>query len=138
VPAPDAIHGAVKSALIKDGWTITDDPYTIEYEEVTLFADLGAERPIAAERGGERIVVEVKSFMGRSPMHDLELALGQYTLYLNLLELTAPDRTLYLAISDLVHADLFQQKAVEVIVQRLALRMIVVDTRSEEIVAWRR
>jgi hypothetical protein len=26
MPAPDFIHDAVKQALIKDGWTITDDP----------------------------------------------------------------------------------------------------------------
>ena len=73
----DAIHGAVKNALIKDGWTITADPYTIRYEEVILFADLAAERPIAAERAGRKIVVEVKSFISPSPIHDLKIALGQ-------------------------------------------------------------
>jgi hypothetical protein len=25
----DKIHNAVKNALVKDGWDITDDPYTI-------------------------------------------------------------------------------------------------------------
>lgn len=52
MPAADIIHNAVKNALIKDGWTITADPYRIEYEEIDLFADLAAERPIAAERLG--------------------------------------------------------------------------------------
>jgi hypothetical protein len=47
LPKADLIHDAVTNALIKDGWTITADPYTIEHEEVTLFADLAAERPIA-------------------------------------------------------------------------------------------
>jgi len=32
MPPTDAIHTAVKAALIKDGWTITADPYTIQYE----------------------------------------------------------------------------------------------------------
>ncbi|NET09520.1 MAG: hypothetical protein F6K16_33415 [Symploca sp. SIO2B6] len=27
--ARDAIHNQVKNALIRDGWTITDDPYTL-------------------------------------------------------------------------------------------------------------
>jgi hypothetical protein len=31
VAAMDVIHGAVKAALIKDGWTITADPYVIQY-----------------------------------------------------------------------------------------------------------
>jgi len=47
--AQDIIHDAVKNALIKDGWTITHDPYIIKYEEVTLQADLGAERVIEKE-----------------------------------------------------------------------------------------
>ena len=58
MPALGIIHNAVKNALIKDGWTITADPYTIEYEGIRLFADFGAERPIAAERAGRKIVVE--------------------------------------------------------------------------------
>ncbi|MEZ4662351.1 MAG: element excision factor XisH family protein [Caldilineaceae bacterium] len=39
----DAIHDAVKEALVKDGWEITDDPYVIAYGERFLFVDLGAE-----------------------------------------------------------------------------------------------
>jgi hypothetical protein len=44
MPASDYIRDSVKSALVKDGWTITDDPYWISFEDVTLFADLAAER----------------------------------------------------------------------------------------------
>ncbi len=29
MPAKDIYHDAVKNALIKDGWTITADPYPI-------------------------------------------------------------------------------------------------------------
>ena len=50
MPKLDIIHNAVKNALINDGWAITDDPYIIQYRRTTLYADLGAERPIAAER----------------------------------------------------------------------------------------
>jgi hypothetical protein len=37
--------------------------FTIRYKDVDLFADLAAEKPIAAERQGKKIVVEVKSFV---------------------------------------------------------------------------
>jgi hypothetical protein len=47
MPKLDIIHDAVKNALMKDGWTITGDPYVIQYRRTTLYADLGAERPIA-------------------------------------------------------------------------------------------
>lgn len=74
--ARDVIHDAVKSALIKDGWDITADSYTIKFKGAKVFVDLAAEMPIAAERGGERIAVEIKSFLGASPLHELEAALG--------------------------------------------------------------
>jgi hypothetical protein len=47
--AADRIHDAVRNALVKDGWTITEDPFTIDYEEVTLLADLGASVPLAPD-----------------------------------------------------------------------------------------
>lgn len=81
----DKIHDAVKNALIKDGWTITADPLRIVYEEFRLLADLGAEKSLAAERGTEKIAVEIKSFRGRSTVDDFEKALGQYRLYRRLL-----------------------------------------------------
>ena len=31
MPAKDTCHDAVKNALIKDGWTITADPYYLEF-----------------------------------------------------------------------------------------------------------
>ncbi len=76
----DKIHDAVKRALIKDGWTITADPFRIEFEEYRLYADLAAERPIAAVRANEKIVVEIKSFLNRSSVSDFENALGQYLI----------------------------------------------------------
>ena len=79
--ALDKIHNAVKNALVKDGWTITDDPLTIEYKDAVLYADLGAEKVFAAEKGGKKIAVEVKSFSKPSHFYDLENAFGQYYLY---------------------------------------------------------
>lgn len=136
MPTPDLIHDAVKNALVRAGWTITADPYTIEFEEIRVFADLAAERLLALDRGEEKIVVEIKSFVGRSPIHDLEVALGQYALYQGFLEVTAPERKLYLAIPDDVYADVFAQRAVQHIVERYRLALIVVNVRAEEITQW--
>src|SRR5438045_800907 len=81
MPAKDVYHDAVKNALIRDGWTITHDPYTLSYGRRDVYVDLGAEKPIAAEKDGRKIAVEVKSFIGPSEVHDLEMAIGQYVLY---------------------------------------------------------
>ena len=42
MPARDSIHEAVKEAVIKDGWEVTDDPYVISYGDRFLFVDLAA------------------------------------------------------------------------------------------------
>ena len=65
MPAKDHFHDHVRTALKKDGWTITDDPLTIVLEGTrdNLFVDLGAERLIAAEKAAQKIAVEVKSFI---------------------------------------------------------------------------
>ncbi|NES08226.1 MAG: hypothetical protein F6K22_38945 [Okeania sp. SIO2F4] len=44
MPTRDIYHDSVKNALIKDDWTITTDPYKIEYENAELDADLAIEK----------------------------------------------------------------------------------------------
>jgi hypothetical protein len=136
MPAKDTYHNQVKNALIKDGWMITADPYSIKYEDAELYADLAAEKPIAAEREGQKIVVEIKSFIGRSLMYDFHSALGQYIVYRNLIQLTAPEYTLYLAIDDLVYTNFFQRKSIQVITKENQLLLIVVEMEKEEILQW--
>ena len=71
MPAKDIFHDCVKHALIKDGWTITHDPLRIRVARgKNLFVDLGAERLLAAEKGTEKIAVEIKSFTHSSDMKD--------------------------------------------------------------------
>jgi hypothetical protein len=132
----DKIHNAVKTALVKDGWEITHDPYIIEYEETTLQADLGAERPIGAQRNGQKIVVEIKSFLGPSFMRELEYALGQYQVYLSYLEIIAPERQLYLAVSERIYTKFFHRKSVQRVVERHQLALLIVDLKTEEVVLW--
>jgi hypothetical protein len=134
--AKDIIHEAVKNALIKDGWVITHDPYTIEYEGEFAYADLAAERPFAAERAGMKIIVEAKSFVGRSVIEDFKVALGQYMLYLPLLTFSAPDHKLYLAVSTITYETDLQRKMIQFVMQRDKLPLIVVDIAVEEIREW--
>ena len=136
MPAKDTYHNEVKNALLKDGWIITADPYFIKYEDAELYADLAAEKPIAAEREGQKIVVEIKSFIGRSLMYDFHSALGQYIVYRNLIQLTAPEYTLYLAIDDVVYTNFFQPKSIQVITKENHLLLMVVEMEKEEIMQW--
>lgn len=136
MPAKDVYHDAVKNALIKDGWSILADPYKIKYKDAELFADLAVEKPIAAEQNGRKIVVEIKSFLSPSPMRDFEMALGQYILYRNLINLTEPEYQIYLAIKDSIYENFFKRDSVQDITQINQLLLIVVDMEKEEILQW--
>lgn len=58
MPAKDFFHHAVTSALIKDGWKITDDPLFIKPStKISLYIDIGGERSIGAEKDGQIIAV---------------------------------------------------------------------------------
>jgi hypothetical protein len=134
--AADVIHEAVKQALVKDGWTITDDPFTIRYEDALLYADLAAERPLGAQRQDRRIVVEIKSFLGPSLYHDWELALGQYEVYRRLLQITDPDRELFLAIGSAVYEVFFKRKSVRLVTRLAEVRLLVIRLDTQEVEQW--
>lgn len=134
--AKDMIHDNVKHALIKDGWIITHDPYTIEFEQEFLYADLAAERVLAAEKGNEKIVVEIKSFVGHSTIQDFKSALGQYILYLPILAKIAPEYKLYLAIGRDVYTYDFQRKIIQFTLETHNIPLIIVDIKNEEIIKW--
>ena len=61
----DTYHEIVKQALIQEGWTITQDPYSFDADP-QLSTDLGAERLLAAEKQTDKIAVEIKSFLSES------------------------------------------------------------------------
>ncbi|MFN7948328.1 MAG: element excision factor XisH family protein [Blastocatellia bacterium] len=136
MPRPDVIHNAVKNALIRDGWTITDDPLTIRRGRLRLYADLAAEHPFAAERDGRRIVVEVKSFAGKSFIKELEGTLGQYFIYLAYLEQIDPARRIYLAISEAVDKRFFLREEIRLVMDRFQVALIAVNLESEVITQW--
>jgi hypothetical protein len=76
MPAHDVFHDAVKQGLIKEGWTITDDPLLLEFGFLNLYIDLAAEKVLAAEKGNERIAVEIKTFLGPSLVTDFHCRAG--------------------------------------------------------------
>jgi len=134
--AKDIIHTPVKNAIEKAGWTVTNDQYTVQYAEFTVYADLAAERIIAAQRGKQKIALEIKSFVKRSAVQDVRDALGQYVMYRAYLSQVEPDRKLYMAVSLRAYQDVFGLKAVQFLVQQFSIALIVVNIEHEEVVAW--
>ena len=136
--AKDIFHDKVKNALVKDGWTITDDPYTLKWDNgENLLIDLAAERVIAAEKNNEKIAVEIKTFIGKSTMYDLHLAVGQFMVYQIALEEKEPDRVLFLAVPMEILQEIFLKPKASKLTERVNLKIIGFDVEKEVIVEWK-
>ncbi len=136
MPAKDLYHETVKTALIKDGWTVNDDlPLKIGKRDLVI--DLQAEKLLTAQRENQKLAIEVKSFISPSPVSDFERALGQYLLYEQLLKRQYPDHTLYLAIRETVYVNFFQEEIAQVILESHPLNLLIFDEIQEEILQWK-
>lgn len=136
--AKDIFHEVVKRALQKDGWQITHDPLSFSVGGVNMSIDLAAERLIAAEREGEKIAVEVKSFLERaSAISEFHTALGQFINYRGALRRREPERTLYLAVPLTTYKTFFQLDFPKEMVEENQIKLIIYDTQQEAIVEWR-
>ncbi|MEM1256463.1 MAG: XisH family protein [Cyanobacteria bacterium P01_H01_bin.21] len=136
--AKDVFHPVVKRALEKDGWHITHDPYAIKIGNVEMAIDLGAERLVAAERNGEKIAVEVKSFLASaSAISEFHTALGQFINYRGALKRREPDRTLYLAVPNRTYKSFFQLEFPQAIIEENQVKLLVYDVQQEAIVLWK-
>lgn len=133
--AKDRFHNAVRTALEKEAWTIIADPYEVSVGDVDFEIDLAADM-LAAERNGDKIAVEIKSFIGRSNVSDFHTALGQFINYQLALEEFEPDRKLYLAIPVNIYNSFFQRRFTRSVVERTQINLVVYDEKKEVIVQW--
>lgn len=136
MPAKDVFHDTVKNALIKDGWTIIDENYTLQYGDDKLYADLAAEKILVVEKQSQKIIVEIKSFLGRSFINDLENAIGQYIVYRDILSETEPQSQLYLAISSGVYETNFQRRLSQMLIKRNQVKLMIFNANTEVIEQW--
>lgn len=134
--ARDHYHQLVKQALTADGWTITDDPLYLDLASTTLEVDLGAERLIAAEKGKEKIAVEIKSFLGNSTVSEFYKAMGQFNFYNLALEELEPERLLYLAMPEPAYQDVRKEPIAQKAIERYRIRFIVYSLEQQIITSW--
>ena len=140
MPATDKVHEPIRTAIEKDGWTITDEPYTISIVEKNkkkdiLFADLRAEK-IVADQPVRVIVVEIKSFDGESLMYALEQALGQFRIYRKVVAKLEPSSKVYLALTDISYQLLLSRPTFNLLMDDREFSLIIVDIAQEKITEW--
>ncbi|MTJ06741.1 XisH family protein [Anabaena sp. UHCC 0204] len=136
--AKDFFHNAVRLALEKDGWLVTDDPLYFRLTAlVKIRIDLGAEKLIGAEKDNQKIAVEVKSFIGLSAISEFHTAIGQFLNYRIALGQQDPERILYLAISQDIYQEFFTDSFIQTVLQTYEIKLLVFDINKEEIVLWK-
>lgn len=111
--AKDVFHQSACIAIKKDGWNITHDPLYLKGNDVEFYIDLGAERLIAAEKAGQKIAIEIKSFLGASEVKEFQIALGQILNYRLALKQEDSDIIIYLAIPQDTYKDFFSRQFIQ-------------------------
>jgi hypothetical protein len=102
----------------------------------TLQVDLGADKLIAAEKAERKIAVEIKSFLSRSLVEDLEDALGQIVQYRYVLGREQPRRELYLAVRREVYLSYLAQPHVMDFLRSEKVRLLAFNPQTEEVEQW--
>ncbi|MGK7877366.1 MAG: XisH family protein [Xenococcaceae cyanobacterium] len=134
--AKDKFHAVVRIALEKEQWKITDDPLRLDVGGTKFEIDLGAEQLLAAERGQEKIAVEIKTFVSDSPLTDYHAALGQFLNYRLALEISDPTRILYMAVPMIVYESFFKREFSQISLERYEIKLIIYEPTKEVIVQW--
>ena len=134
--ARDKFHSLVRNALESEGWTVTNDPLTLKIGTIQVQIDLGAERVIAAQKGEEKIAVEIKTFGSTSFITALYEAIGKYIVYRNVLETLDAERTLFLAVPNAVHKRFFEESILLRIMKKEKLNLLIYDEQQKHISEW--
>jgi hypothetical protein len=134
--ARDLFHQVVKDALTKDGWNITHDPFPIDYGDVQMQIDLGAERLLAATKDAETIAVEIKSFVKPSNISEFHTAVGQYLNYRRALRAQEPTRVLYLAVPSQTYNEFFRLRFIQEGVEEYQIYLLIYNVEERSIVKW--
>jgi len=98
--------------------------------------DLGAERIIIAEKGNEKIAVEIKTFSNLSFITAFYEAIGKYIVYRKALELNQDARPLYLAIPEGIFKDFDEEPLVLSVFADEHVRVIIYNPAAKTIVQW--
>ena len=136
MPRRDFYHDTVKNAIIKDGWTITDDPLELIVGFSRLLVDLGGEKVVSLEKVAVKIAAEVKNFRGESDINELEKAMGQYALYEQLMKTQYPNRMLYLAVEERVYLRIFCEEIGQKAMEAIPMNLLVFNDDQEVIIQW--
>jgi hypothetical protein len=140
MPARDHLHHIFRESLEIDGWKITHDPYVVPVGKRKIYIDLAAEEDvvIGAEKSGEKIAVEVKTFAGFSEVEDFHNALGQYLLYSFALMRYESEREVFLSIPEDTFEEFLDDYFFFEALEYFMVKFVVFDPINKKILQWER
>jgi Holliday junction resolvase-like predicted endonuclease len=132
MPTKDHYHDAAKRALVKDGWRIVDEQFTLTVDERNMWIDLQA-----VNQQGLVILVEVKELAEvASPIEALANALGKIELYRLAMQAENLSYPLFLAITKRSYEGILSEKIGQLALNLIQIPLIVFDPQPEEIIRW--
>ena len=134
--ARDKFHEEVREALQKEGWKITHDPLYMKVGKIPIHIDIGAERIIGAEKEGEKIAVEVKTFGRASFVTAFHEAVGKYIVYRTILKHMKSSRALYLAIPDDTYEAFGNEPIVKSLFTEYDFKLVIYEPATQFITEW--
>jgi hypothetical protein len=134
--ARDKFHDLFRKALENEGWNVTHDPLRLKTGRIPVLIDLGAERILAAEKGEEKVAIEIKTFGNPSFITAFYEAVGKYIVYQEAIQILEPNRLLYLALPDDVYEGFAEDLLIDSVFQRHQFRIVTYDSEHQTIVKW--
>ncbi|MDM8561264.1 element excision factor XisH family protein [Candidatus Parabeggiatoa sp. HSG14] len=108
----------------------------LSYGGRNVYVDLGAEQPIGAEKEGNKIAVEVKSFVGESDVHELGQSIVQYNMYRDILSEIESERDLHLAVPSFTFGRILSELLGQLLIRKEQLKLIIFEETKEIIRKW--
>ncbi len=117
---------------------MTHDPYVVPIGKRKIYIDLAAEEEvvIGAEKSGELIAVEIKTFAGFSDVEDFHSALGQYLLYSFALSKYEPERQVFLSIPEDTFEEFLDDYFFYEALEFFKVKFVVFNPLEKKIIQW--
>ncbi len=112
------------------------DPLSLKVGRIPVFIDIGAEKIIGAEKDGQKIAVEIKTFGQLSFITALYEAIGKYIVYKEVLKIKNVNRVLYLAIPTDIWKEFGEEPIVKNIFEDYKFNFLLYEPTKETISSW--
>src|SRR5262245_12991806 len=108
----------------------------LKYKGLHLYVDLAAVKTVRTDKEESSVAIEVKVFGGHSFSNDFEKAIGQYSLYRDVLKKLDYPHELFLAVSRSVYDEDFQVPAILEYLSSHRIYLLIFDPEEEEVSEW--